>query len=185
MFAILVIYLLVARAAEIGLAERNRRWALDQGGKESGQWHYPILAGMHVLFYICFVLEYLYLSKGWNILWPLWLAILIPAQILRVWAIASLGHFWNTRIIVVPGLKPVLRGPYGIIRHPNYLVVATEIFVIPVMCGAYFTALFFSVTNALVLYIRIREEERALDRFGGRDLSRLPRFIPDWRKRRS
>lgn len=185
MFAILVICLLAQRALEIALAERNRRWAMDQGGRESGQWHYPIIVGMHILFYVCLVLEYRYLSRGWNPWWPLWLLILILAQALRIWAIVSLGRFWNTRIIVVPGRMPVLKGPYRFLRHPNYVVVVTEICVIPVLCGAYLTAIVFSAANALVLYLRIREEERALDELGGIDLSMLPRFIPNLRARRS
>jgi methyltransferase len=178
MFAALVVFLLIQRVFELVLAEGNRRWAREQGGKESGQWHYPLIVAVHAAFYLSLVLEYRYLSSGWNPLWPVWLAILVLALGLRVWAIASLGRYWNTRIIVVPGKKPVMRGPYRWIRHPNYLVVATEILVIPVLCGAYLTALSFSAINAVVLYLRIREEERAIASLGGIDLSRLPRFIP-------
>jgi methyltransferase len=178
MFAALMAFLLIQRVLELVLAERNRRWAREQGGRESGQWHYPLIVAVHVAFYISLALEYRYLSSGWNPLWPVWLAILVLAQALRVWAIVSLGRYWNTRIIVIPGRKPVIKGPYRLIRHPNYLVVATEIFVIPVLCGAYFTAAAFSAINAVVLYLRIREEERALAGLGGLDLSRFPRFIP-------
>lgn len=185
MFAVLVAFLLIQRLLELVLAERNRRWAMDQGGKESGEWHYPLIVAVHAAFYLSLVLEYRYLSSGWNALWPVWLAILVLAQGLRIWAILSLGRYWNTRIIVIPGKKPVMRGPYRWIRHPNYLVVVTEIFVIPVLCGAYFTAASFSAINAVVLYLRIREEERAIGSLGGIDLSRLPRFIPRVRTVRS
>jgi methyltransferase len=178
MFAALVAFLLIQRVSELVLAERNRRWARKQGGRESGQWHYPLIVAVHVAFYLSLALEYRYLSSGWNPLWPMWLAILVLAQALRIWAIVSLGRYWNTRIIVIPGRKPVIRGPYRWIRHPNYLVVVTEIFVIPVLCGAYFTAASFSAINAVVLYLRIREEERAVASLGGIDLSRFPRFIP-------
>lgn len=163
MFAALVMFLLCQRAAELLLAEKNRRWALEQGGKESGQEHYPFIVGMHVLFYISLVLEYRYLSKGWNSAWPFWLALLVLTQIFRVWCIASLQRCWNTRIIVIPGQKPVRKGPYRWLRHPNYVVVALEILIIPVMCGCYFTALVFTLSNILILRRRIREEEYALD----------------------
>src|SRR5262245_43039758 len=178
MFSALVAFLLIQRVFELVVAERNRRWAREQGGRESGQWHYPLIIALHAAFYLALALEYRYLSSGWNRLWPVWLAILVLAQALRIWAIVSLGRSWNTRIIVVPGRKPVIKGPYRWIRHPNYLVVATEIFVIPVLCGAYLTAVSFSAINAVVLYLRIREEERALASLGGIDLSRFPRFIP-------
>jgi methyltransferase len=163
MFAALVIVLLCQRAAELFLAEKNRRWALERGGKESGQDHYPLIVGMHALFYVSLVLEYRYLSKGWNSAWPFWLALLILTQLFRVWCIASLGRFWNTRIIVIPGVKRVTTGPYRWLRHPNYVVVAVEILIIPVLCGCYLTALAFTLANLLVLRIRIREEESALE----------------------
>ena len=178
MFAVLITFLLVQRIFELVLAQRNLRWAREQGCKESGQWHYPLIVAVHTAFYLSLVLEYRYLSAGWNPLWPVWLTILALAQALRVWAIVSLGRYWNTRIIVVPGKKPIRKGPYRWIRHPNYLVVATEILVIPVLCGAYFTAAAFSAINAIVLYLRIREEERAIASLEGSDLSRLPRFVP-------
>ena len=178
MFAVLIGYLLLARVAELALTERNRRWALRRGGRESGQWHYPLLVGMHALFYASLCLEYACLSRGWNRFWPVWLLVLLVAQGVRVWAIAALGPLWNTRIIVIPGLKPVAKGPYRFVRHPIYAVVAVELFTVPVICGAYFTAIFFSALNVLLLRIRIREEERALESSGGTDVTARPRFIP-------
>ena len=184
MFAALLGFLMAERIVELSLAGRNRRWAMRQGGRESGRWHYPLLVGMHALFYASLCLEYAGLSRGWDRFWPLWLLIFLVAQGVRVWAIASLGRFWNTRIIVIPGVKPVAKGPYRFIRHPNYAVVAVEIFTVPVMCGAYFTAIFFSALNAILLRIRIREEERALESIGAANLSALPRFMPRYGRRK-
>ena len=48
-------------------------------------------------------------------------------QGLRVWVLATLGPYWTTRIISVPGAPLVRRGPYRLFRHPNYMVVAGEI----------------------------------------------------------
>ena len=181
MFVVLMAFLAAQRILELALAERNRRWAIKQGGKEGGRWHYPLIVGMHVFFYLSLVLEYAYVSRGWNALWPLWLGIFLLAQGLRVWSILSLGRLWNTRIIVIPGLKPVVRGPYRHIRHPIYVAVVVELLVIPIMCGAYWTAALFSALNALVLRIRVREEERALERAAGGDLAPVPRFLPSLR----
>ena len=83
-------------------------------------------------------------------------------QPLRYWAIFSLGESWNTRILVVPGAKAVGRGPYRYLKHPNYVVVVVEILAFPLIFGAWITALVFTVLNAAVLSVRIREENRAL-----------------------
>jgi methyltransferase len=102
----------------------------------------------------------------------------LGSQLLRYWAISTLGERWNTRIIFVPGAMPVTQGPYRYIRHPNYVAVILEFLFLPLIHGGYLTALVFSVGNAVLLYVRIRAEEQALgaeyqQAFGGR-----PRFLP-------
>ena len=76
--------------------------------------------------------------------------------------IRSLGQRWTTRIILVPGEPLVRRGPYRFVRHPNYLVVAGEIAVLPLVFGLTQVALIFTLLNAAAMAIRIRTEERAL-----------------------
>ena len=109
-----------------------------------------------------------------------WAVVLAAATALRVWSIASLGRDWNVRAAVPSDLRPVVRGPYAYIRHPNYLAVILEFAAIPLIAGARRSALLLSALNAAVLFDRIREEERLLNAspayrnaFAGR-----PRFIP-------
>jgi methyltransferase len=90
------------------------------------------------------------------------LAVFVLLQGLRVWVLASLGRFWTTRVITLPGAPLVRRGPYRWFRHPNYLVVAGEILVLPLAFGAWEIAVIFSLANAAILTLRVRCEERAL-----------------------
>jgi methyltransferase len=166
MFALFLTAILLMRGAELWLARRNRQWLLRRGAVEYGRRHYPVIVGMHVLFYLSLACERVFFSRPWDPLWPAWLALLLSAGIVRVWSMAALGKYWNTRILVVPGTRPVRSGPYRYARHPNYLVVAVEILAIAMICGAYVTATVFSVLNALVLRIRVREEECALRTLG-------------------
>lgn len=80
----------------------------------------------------------------------------------RIWVMASLGWFWTTRIVTLPGAPLVRKGPYRFIRHPNYVVVAAEVAVAPLIFGAWGIAVAFSVLNAAVLWLRIRAEDAAL-----------------------
>jgi methyltransferase len=83
----------------------------------------------------------------------------------RWWIIGTLGHQWNTRVIVVPGLGRVSRGPYRFtwLPHPNYLIVAIEGIALPLVYTAWITALTFTVLNAILLLgFRIPTEDRAL-----------------------
>jgi methyltransferase len=178
MFFVLFTYLIVLRLGELFLAEGNRRWAMAQGGRESDRRQYHVIVAVHIVFYFSLWLEWRYWSHGWNALWPIWIGLLAAAQLVRFWAILALGRHWNTRIIVLPQMKLVTRGPYRFIRHPNYLAVIIELIAIPVLCGAYFTAVLFSLANACMLARRIPREEQALALCSDHALPPLPRFFP-------
>ena len=102
----------------------------------------------------------------------------VAAQLLRYWAISTLGERWNTRIIFVPGATPVTEGPYRFIRHPNYVAVILEFVFLPLIHGGYLTALVFSLGNAALLYVRIRAEEQALGAEYQQAFAGRPRFLP-------
>ena len=87
---------------------------------------------------------------------------LVLLQAGRIWVIASLGPYWTTRIIDVPGAPLVRRGPFRFVRHPNYLIVIGEIAVVPLMAGLLEVAVVFSVLNLALLAWRVRVENAAL-----------------------
>ncbi|MGE5766938.1 MAG: isoprenylcysteine carboxyl methyltransferase family protein [Bacteroidota bacterium] len=155
----IVIALVAAqRLAELAYAQRNTRRLLAAGGQESGAGHYPLLVGLHALWLISLAI---FVPADQPPHWWL-LALFAVLQALRLWVLASLGPFWTTRVITLPGVPLVRRGPYRWLRHPNYVVVAAEILVLPLAFGAWEIAVVFSVANAAILALRIRCEERAL-----------------------
>jgi methyltransferase len=105
--------------------------------------------------------------------------VLAGAEVLRVWVVRSLGPYWNTRIVLVPGATLVKKGPYRYVRHPNYMVIVLELLSIPILCGAYWTAAVFTGLNLLILRVRIRTEEKALAELCPEyEQPPLPRFLP-------
>jgi methyltransferase len=115
-----------------------------------------------VLLHMAWLMAVLWLIPAPVVIHWGWLAVYLVLQALRVWVIASLGPYWTTRIITVPGAALVRRGPYRFVRHPNYLIVAGEIAVLPLVFGEILVAVVFSIANAAMLYWRIRAEEAAL-----------------------
>jgi methyltransferase len=156
--AVVVLALVTAqRLGELVLARRNTARLLAQGGVEHGAVHYPAIVALHAA----------WLAGLWWLAWdrPIeagWLAAYLVLQALRAWVLLSLGSRWTTRIITVPGETLVRRGPYRFVPHPNYLVVAGEIAVLPLVLGLPLYAVVFSVLNAVVLAVRIQAESRAL-----------------------
>lgn len=165
MFALLVAFLTAQRVAELIYSHRNARRLRAQGAVEAGRGHYPVIVALHVGFYLCLILERSYLVSGWPRWWPLWLAVFVLAQMLRAWVLKTLGRRWTTRILVVPGSERIRTGPYRYLRHPNYAAIVLEFLSIPMLAGAYRTALVFSILNLAVLGVRVREEEKAMARW--------------------
>jgi methyltransferase len=150
------------RLLELVLARHNERKARTKGAIERGQGHYPFIVVLHSLWLVSTLVEGALRGPELPPYWPVPLAMFLLAQPLRYWAIFSLGESWNTKILVLPGAKPVERGPYRYLSHPNYVVVVVEILAFPLIFGAWATALVFTVLNAALLSVRIREEDRAL-----------------------
>ena len=134
---------------------------------ERGAGHYPVMVGIHALWLVSTLVEGLLRGPEIPWWWPAPLAAFLLVQPLRYWAILSLGESWNVRILVVPGRRLVRSGPYRYFPHPNYVVVVVEVLALPLIFGAWVTALVFSVLNAAFLCVRVREEERALKEFAG------------------
>jgi methyltransferase len=145
------------RLAELVLARRNTRALLARGAVEVAPGHYPAIVGLHA----AWLLGLWLLAPAREPSLPL-LAVFLLLQVGRGWVLASLGERWTTRIMVLPGAPLVQSGPYRYVAHPNYIVVAGEILVLPLAFGLTAFALVFSALNASALWVRIRAESAAL-----------------------
>jgi methyltransferase len=145
------------RLGELLLSNRNTRRLLARGAHEVGAAHYPLIVAVHAAWLAA--LWWLAPGRGID---GFWLGLFVFLQVARIWVIATLGSRWTTRIIVAGDAPLVRRGPYRFVDHPNYLVVVGEIAALPLAFGLWQVALLFTLLNAAVLVIRIREENRAL-----------------------
>lgn len=145
------------RLAELVLARRNTARLLAAGAKEHGAGHYKLIVALHTAW-----LATLFVLAPGRPVSLAWLALFAVLQVLRLWVLATLGGRWTTRIIVLPGAPLVARGPYRLLRHPNYAIVVGEIAVLPLAFGLPLVALVFSLLNAVVLTLRICAENESL-----------------------
>ena len=151
------------RMAELVLSKRHADSMFRRGGVEYGRGHYPPMVALHTLFLIgCAVEPYLAARPFLPWLGFPMLALALGAQVLRWWAIDTLGEHWNTRVIVLPQGQRIRGGPYRYFAHPNYVAVIVEGLALPLIHSAWVTAAVFSLLNALLLEVRIRTENAAL-----------------------
>jgi methyltransferase len=148
----------VQRLAETAYAARNTKRLLAQGGGEMGAGHYPLL----ILLHGSWLVTILAMLPAEPPIYVLPLVLFLVLQAARLWVLASLGPYWTTRIITVPGVPLVKKGPYRFLKHPNYVVVSGEIAMFPLVFGKIWVAVIFTLLNAAVLFWRIRVEDAAL-----------------------
>ncbi|MET9896047.1 isoprenylcysteine carboxyl methyltransferase family protein [Streptomyces sp. NPDC006465] len=162
-YGLLVAAVAAERVGELLVARRNERWSLARGAVEAGRGHYPAMVALHTGLLVGCPAEVWLADRPFvpALAWAM-VAVLAGAQALRWWCIVTLGSRWNTRVIVVPGLPLVARGPYRVLRHPNYVAVVAEGVALPLVHTAWVTAIVFTLANAAVLTVRIRCENRAL-----------------------
>jgi methyltransferase len=146
------------RLVELAVARRNEQRLRALGAVEHGAAHYKLVVALHLAWFAALALV---LRPDTAVSWPL-IVVFALLQLGRIWVLATLGRFWTTRIISVPGAPLVARGPYRFLRHPNYAIVAAEIAVLPLAFGQWTIAAAFTALNAAMLWLRIRTEDAAL-----------------------
>jgi len=155
---IVLALVVLQRLAELIYANRNTQRLIARGGVEVGAIQYPFIVLLHAAWLATMAIA---IPPSTRPNWWL-LGLYVALQPLRLWTIATLGPYWTTRIVTLPGAPLVRRGPYRFFRHPNYVVVCAEIAILPLAFGAAEIAIVFSILNASLLSWRIRVEERAL-----------------------
>ncbi|MBO1755091.1 isoprenylcysteine carboxyl methyltransferase family protein [Allobranchiibius sp. CTAmp26] len=162
-YTVLVLLVGLERVAELVVSKRNEAWSMARGGREFGARHYPPMVVLHTGLLAGALIE-VWVRRPHVDAWfaVLMVLVLLASQALRWWCITTLGHRWNTRVIIVPGLAPVAAGPYRFFSHPNYVAVVAEGIALPLVHAAWITALVFTVLNAWLLTVRIRCENAAL-----------------------
>lgn len=163
-FSCLVAIIALERLVELGISRRNEAKLKARGGREYAPHQLRWMTLLHSAWLVAMPVEVWLADR------PLVVALAIPAlaifaigQALRYAAIRTLGERWCVKIITLPGAGVVTTGIFSKLRHPNYLGVVLEIAALPLVHGAWLTALIASALNALILWARIRAEESALD----------------------
>lgn|SRR5690625_4014065 len=159
---IILVFIILQRVIELMIAKRNEIWLKERGGIEKGAEHYKWFVIVHTLFFISIIIEIILQSNPILHLNYFLFIMFIIIQIGRFWCMYSLGKFWNTKVIILPGAPIIQKGPYKYIKHPNYIIVGFELFIVPLIFEAYITAIIFPILHLLLLRKRIPLENKAL-----------------------
>ena len=159
---IMLAVLAVQRLSELLISRQHEAVLRARGAVEFGREQFPGFVALHVLLPLGIVAEVLFLGARPGDEWPWLLLLLVVAALLRAAAIRALGERWHVRVWVIPGERPFTHGIYRFLRHPNYYAVIVECMALPLLFGAWRTAIAASVLDLVLLTMRIRAEEHAL-----------------------
>jgi methyltransferase len=181
-YSLLVAVVACQRLLELWMSRRHEAGLRACGAVECARHQVPIMMALHASWLLgC-------LAEPWLLGWPLEPVLALTAcavfacgQALRLLAMRALGARWTVRVLVLPGADPVRHGIFRHLRHPNDLGVILELAALPLIGGAYVTAGLLSAANGVLLWRRIRAEERALERAGGyaEALGDRPCLVPE------
>ncbi|MFA7359428.1 MAG: isoprenylcysteine carboxylmethyltransferase family protein [Candidatus Kapaibacterium sp.] len=160
MFYYFLSFIIVVRIIELIIAKNNEKWLRSEGAVEYGREHYKYFILLHTGFFISMITEYNLSPFSETNYIPMFLFFIV--QIFRLSIFISLGKYWNTRILVIPGRTLVKKGLYRYIKHPNYIIVIFEFILIPLSFSLFVSMLIFSVLNLVLLSVRIKVENKAL-----------------------
>lgn len=151
---------LAQRAAEEAWSRRNERLLRAAGAVEEGAAFYPVVAVTHLAWLAS---VFFLISPAAPVSWLL-AVLYLALQFMRLWIILSLGRFWTHHILTISGEKPIETGPYRYLRHPNYMLVVAEVFLLPAIFGAYALGAIMACMIGAVLRYKAWLEDRALGR---------------------
>jgi methyltransferase len=146
------------RLIELAHARSNTAQLRRLGAVEADAGGYPLYVLLHAGWLASLLV---FVPAATSPVWAL-IGVFVLLQLGRIWVIVSLGPYWTTRIVTLPGAPLVRTGPFRHLRHPNYLLVAAEIALLPLAFGAFAIAAIFSALNLMLIARRIRIEERVL-----------------------
>ncbi len=156
----LMTFIISQRLVELWWANRNTKRLISLGGKEFSPKHYSLIVALHTTWIVAILV--LILQNPAVELSTMYLTFFAILTAFRAWILVTLGSYFTTKIISLPGAPLRRSGPYRYMRHPNYLLVVCEIVVVPMIFGFWQIALFWGSVNVAVLYYRVKEEDKAL-----------------------
>lgn len=185
LYSALVLAVAALRVRELRISRRHTSDLRTRGAATGADPVYPYMVALHTAVLVGCLAEVWGLARPFlpALGWPM-LGAVLAANGLRLWVIRTLGTHWNVRVMasVAPstGLDPVTAGPYRFVRHPNYVAVYVELLALPLVHGAYVTAVAGALLHALVLRARVRSEELVLlaDERYRTVMAAKPRFVP-------
>ncbi|WP_032093622.1 isoprenylcysteine carboxyl methyltransferase family protein [Necropsobacter rosorum] len=163
----LFVAILAIRFYSLSISIKNEKNLIKNGAQQYGKRNSALLSAAHIAFYFAAIIEANHNQIGFDALSQLGLLLLIFAFIALFYVIRQLKEIWTVKIYILPNHRINRSFLFRYVRHPNYFLnIIPELIGLALLCHAEYTALFGLPLYGVILFIRIRQEQRAMAHLG-------------------
>lgn len=163
---IVLVLAFLPMALEVRLSARHERALRAAGAIEPADDVYRWMQIVYPTAFVTMALEAGMRQARLDQVFAVGLVVFTLGKAIKYWAIATLGSRWTFRVLVPPSSSLITHGPYRYLRHPNYAGVIGELAGLAVAARAAISGMLSVALFAVLIVLRIRVEERALDEAG-------------------
>ncbi len=146
------------------VSKQNEARIVADGGREYGAFNSKLMAIVHVLIYFCALGEFYYLDRSVNLLTFIGMGLVVFSMYMLYMVSRLLSPIWTVKLMVAKNHQYVDHWLFRNIKHPNYFLnIVPELVGIILVCQAWYTALLLLPIYAIIMYIRIIEENKIIE----------------------
>lgn len=163
MISMIVVMIFVIRLFFLKISKQNEKAILENGGCEYGKENTKRITLLHILFYAGCFTEAFWQKTSFDAISMVGLALLAFSLVMLYTVTRLLSGIWTVKLMLVNNHKYNDHWLFRVVKHPNYFLnIVPELIGLALLCHARYTAAIILPLYAIVLYIRIREEDRLL-----------------------
>lgn len=163
MIGFIVIGIFMIRLFFLKESKKNEKNILEAGGVEYGKENSRRLTILHILFYVGCLIEAIVRKTEFDMISAVGTIMLFFSICMLYTVIRLLSGIWTVKLMVAKNHKFNDHWLFRVVKHPNYFLnILPELVGLALLCHAKYVSLIIGPLYAVVLYIRIREENRVL-----------------------
>lgn len=146
------------------VSKQNEARIVADGGREYGAFNSKLMAIVRVLIYFGALGEFYYLDRSVNLLTFIGMGLVVFSMYMLYMVSRLLSPIWTVKLMVAKNHQYVDHWLFRNIKHPNYFLnIVPELVGIILVCQAWYTALLLLPIYAIIMYIRIIEENKIIE----------------------
>lgn len=160
---LIVLFVFTIRLLFLKVSKKNEKQILADGGKEYGVKNSKHMTILHILFYLGCFTEAIVRKANFDTISMIGSAFLVFSICMLYVVTRLLEGIWTVKLMIVKNHKFNNHWLFRVVKHPNYFLnIIPELAGLALLCHGFYTAVVISPFYAIVMYLRIKEENQLI-----------------------